>query len=76
MPGKCLGNNIGTLTPMILSVVLHGANSRVVIITLSPQGGAYTRALKVEKSLSSPIPVGGGVVDTNDWCIMLFSKPV
>ena len=40
-----------------------------VTISLSPQGGAYTRALKSEKSLSLPIPVGGGAVDTNDWCI-------
>ena len=28
--------------------------SRVVTMSLSPQGGAYTRALKSEKSLSSP----------------------
>ena len=43
--------------------------SRVVTISLSPHGGAYTRALKSKKSLSPPIPVGGGAVDTNDWCI-------
>ena len=36
------------------------AKSRVVTISLSPQGGAHTRALKSEKSLSPPIPVGGG----------------
>ena len=41
----------------------------VVTISLSQQGGAYTRALESEKSLSPPIPVGEGVVDTNDWCI-------
>ena len=35
-----------------------GAKSRGVTI-LSPQGGAYTRSLKSEKSLSLPIPVGG-----------------
>ena len=29
-------------------------------LSLSPQGGAYTRALKSEKLLSPPIPVGGG----------------
>ena len=34
------------------------------------QGLRYTRALKSEKSLSPPIPVGGGAVDTNDWCII------
>ena len=44
--------------------------SRVVTISLSPQGRAYTRALKNEKSLSPPILVGGEAVDTNDWCIM------
>ena len=27
------------------------------------------RTLIREKSLSSPIPVGEGAVDTNDWCI-------
>ena len=42
----------------------------VVTISLSPQGRAYTRALKSEKSLSPPIPVGGGAVDTNYWCII------
>ena len=41
-----------------------GAKSRVVTISLSPQDGAYTRALKSEKSLSSPIPADGGAVDT------------
>ena len=32
-------------------------------------GVAYIRALKSEGSLSPPIPVGGGAVDTNDSCI-------
>ena len=41
----------------------------VVTISVSPHGGAYTRALKSEESLSPPIPVGGGAVDINDWCI-------
>ena len=67
--GKCGGYNIGILTPVRFSVVLGGAKSRVVTISLSPQGRAYTRALKSEKSLSLPIPIGGGAVDTNDWCI-------
>ena len=48
-----------------------GAKSRVVTISLSLQGMAYTRALKSEKSLSPPIPVGWGAVDTNDWCITI-----
>ena len=46
-----------------------GAKSRVVTISFSPQSRDYTRALKSEKSLSLPIPVGVGAVDTNDWCI-------
>ena len=36
------------------------AKNRVVTITLSPQDRAYTMALKSEKSLSPPIPEGGG----------------
>ena len=36
---------------------------------------AYTRALKIEKSLTLPIPVGGGAVDTNDWCISIGKLP-
>ena len=45
------------------------AKSRAVTVSLSPEGRAYTRALKSEKALSPPITVGGGAVDTNDWCI-------
>ena len=56
MPGNCRGSNIGTLTPVRFSVVYGGAKSRVVTISLSPQG----KALKSEKLLSPPIPVGGG----------------
>ena len=37
---------------MRFSVEYCGAKSRVVTISLSPQGGAYTRALKSEGSLS------------------------
>ena len=69
VPGKCGGYNIGKPTPVRFSVVWGGTKSRVVTISLFPLGGAYTRALKNEKSLSLPIPVGGGAVDTNDWCI-------
>ena len=49
----------------------------VVSISLSPQGRAYTRALKSEKSLS-PFAFASilvcpqfEAVDTNDWCINL-----
>ena len=69
VPGKSRGYNIGKFAPLKFSVVYGGAKSRVVTISLSPQGGAYIRALKSEKSLSPPIPVGGGAVDTNDSCI-------
>ena len=43
--GKCWGFNIWIHTPVGFSVMHGGAKS------LSPQGGAYTRALK-SKSLS------------------------
>ena len=66
VPGKCKGLNIGKPTPLRYG----GSRNRVVTISLSPQGGAYTMALKNKKSLSPPIPVGGGAVDTNDWSII------
>ena len=73
MPENCWGFNFETPTPVRISSVKGEAKIRVVTISLSPQGGAYTRARKSEKSLSPPIPVGvcwgGGGVDTNDWCI-------
>ena len=68
VPGNYQGFNILNFTPVRFSVVWVGAKSRVATISLSPQGRPYTRALKSEKSLSPPIPVGGAV-DTNDWCI-------
>ena len=70
VPGKCGGYNIWTSAPLRFSVVQGRAKSRVVTISLSPQGEAYIRAVKSEGSLSPPIPVGGGAVDTNDLCIM------
>ena len=54
VPEKCGGYNIETLTALNFSVVYGGAKSWVVTISLSPQGGAYTRVLKSEKSLSPP----------------------
>ena len=63
------GYNIGTPALVRFSVVYGGAKNRAVTISLSPQGGAYTRALISEGSLSPPITVGEGAVDTNDWCI-------
>ena len=56
---KYRGFNIGIFTLVRFSVLEGGAKSRVVTIGWSPQGGAYTGALKSEKSLSPPIPVGG-----------------
>ena len=58
VPGKCPSSNIWIPTPVRFSVMYGGAKSRVFTISLSPQGRAYTRALKSEKSLSPPIPVG------------------
>ena len=64
VPGNCRGRGGGvTLRPLPrfdFLKVKGGANSRVVTISFSPQGVAYTRALKSEKSLFPPIPVGGG----------------
>ena len=71
VPGKCRCYNIGTLVQIRFSVVEGWTKSRFVIIGLSQEGGVYTRALKSEGSLSPPIPVGGGAVDTNDWCIRI-----
>ena len=65
-----MGGTCGFFTPVIFSVMGGGAKSRVVTISLSPQGGAYTRALKTAKSLSPSIGRGGGV-DTNYWCIII-----
>ena len=75
---KCFSNTTvwsqirPNIFPVRFSVVWGGAKSRVVTISMSPQGGPHTRALKSEMSLSQPIPVGGGAVDTNDWCIILY----
>ena len=52
--GEVWGYNIGTLTLLGFSVVYGGAKSRVVTISLSPQGGAYTRALKSENHYPRP----------------------
>ena len=54
--GKCRGYNIRTLTLLGFSVVKGGAKSRVVTISLSPQGGAYTRALESENHYPRPTP--------------------
>ena len=71
VPGNCGGYNIDwdiCLAEIFCRV--GRAKSRVPTISLSPQGGAYLRALKSEGSLSPPIHAGGGVVDTNDLCII------
>ena len=51
---------LGPLPQWYFLLMLGGAKSRVVTTSLSLQGGAYTRALKIEKSPSPPIPVGVG----------------
>ena len=57
--GKCWGFTIWIHTPVGFSVMHGGAKSRVVTISLSPQSGAYTGALK-SKSLSRPGGKGCG----------------
>ena len=64
LPGKCVGAYPGGI---FCCVGLGKEQS--CYHQLVPKGRAYTRALKIEKSLSPPIPVGGGAVSTNDWCI-------
>ena len=64
MPGKCGIYNIGTSAPLRFSVVQGGAKSRVVTISLSPQGGAYIKALKSEGSLCL---LGVGVLSSADF---------
>ena len=50
-------------------LLLRAGQSKVLTSSSPPGGGAYSRALKAEKSLSPPFPVGGGAVVTNDLCI-------
>ena len=64
--GNWQGFNIGTLTPVIFSVVGVGLRAGCYH-QLVPTGG-HTRALKIKKSQSPPIPVVGAV-DTNVWSI-------
>ena len=54
-----MGYNIVTLTLLGFSVVSGGVKSRVVTISLSPQGGAYTRALESENHYPRPSPKVG-----------------
>ena len=48
--------------------------SSAMTISVSPQGGAYTRALKSEKSLAPLCPIGREAVITNGWCIMVLCQ--
>ena len=48
------------------------AKGKALTSSLSPGGGAYSRAPKAEKLQSPRFPVGGEgkrAVVTNDWCI-------
>ena len=56
VPGKCGGNNIETLTLLGFSVAYGGAKRRVVTTSLSPQGGAYSRALENDNHYPRPSP--------------------
>ena len=70
--GQRRGFDIRILTPGRCSTAMGRAKSQVLTSSLSPGGGAHSRALKAEKSLSLPFPAGGGggAVVTNDWCII------
>ena len=81
--GELAWFNTRTLTPVIFSVV--GVGLRAGLLPSAwphraghipgwymphPVGISCGRALKIEKSLSPSIPLGGGWgVNTNDWCI-------
>ena len=54
VPGKCGCYNIGTLTLLGSSVLKGWTKSRVVTISLSPQGGVYTSALESENLYPRP----------------------
>ena len=52
--------------------LLRRVGQRVLAFSFPLGDGAYSRALKAEKSYSTPFPVGGGAVVTNDWCITII----
>ena len=56
--GKGQGLNIWIPTPVGFSVIQDEAKSMVVTIHVFTHGGAYTLALRSEKSLSRLCPVG------------------
>ena len=65
--GKCWGSNIRILYQVEFSVICGRAKSWAIIVSVSPQGGAYTRALKGENLLAPLCRVGlAGAVVTND----------
>ena len=53
-----------------------GAFCRDFTTSLAPECRAFSGALKIEKLKAPLIPGPEGVVDTNDWCIMLKSQNV
>ena len=50
---------------------MKGGGRGAITIQLSWQCRDLSRALILEMLLSPPIPVGGGPVETNDWCISI-----
>ena len=70
LQGKLWGFDIRILSPRRFSIAKGGTKSKVLTSSLSPGGGAHSSALKAEKSQSLPVPVGGGALVTNDWCII------
>ena len=68
VPRKCGGYNIGTLTLLGFSVVRVRQSAGLLPSACSHRAGLIPGLWKV-KIIIPPIPVGGGAVDTNDWCI-------
>ena len=74
---QCRGNDgvltLGSLPQRDFLLRRAGQRAKFLPPVCLLGGGAHSRALKAEKLLSPPFPVGGGAVLTNDWC-MCFSK--
>ena len=70
VPGKCGGYKIWTLTWDFL--LCRAGKEQGCYHQLFPTGRGLYQGSENWKSLYPPIPVGGGAVDTHDWCIILW----
>ena len=68
VPGKCGGITLGHLPCWDFLLCRVGQRAGLLSSAFTHRA-AYKRALESENPLSPPIPIGGGAVDTNDWCI-------